>query len=410
MKKFEEVKKIAKKCLKCKNPLCVKGCPLNNPIPEILTLIENDNIVDACNKLFENTNVPYICSNLCDKEKSCYGNCVLNKKEDAVPFYIVEEYLSSFYNEDKFIKSKDINKSVVIIGSGVAGINAAIMLSLEGFNVTIVEKENRIGGVINNSLPRFRFDDSILNTYEKILNKLNVNILLNKEFGINLSFEDLLKYDVCIFAMGTMESKLNFEKSEFVIDAIEILSEYKEGIKRINNKKVIVTGGGNVAMDVARTLIRCNNEVTIVYRRDLENAPSSKHEIHLAKNEGVKFLECYSPVSLNVEEDVLKSATFEKTVLVNDPTSSRKKFEKTGIFENIECDYIVEAIGQNADYKYIKTKLPEMFNENGWPIDECIKHENTLFICAGDYNLGASSFARATAHSKKVVRKVLENI
>ena len=97
------------------------------------------------------------------------------------------------YNEDKFIKSKDINKSVVIIGSGVAGINAAIMLSLEGFNVTIVEKENRIGGVINNSLPRFRFDDSILNTYEKILNKLNVNILLNKEFGINLSFEDLLK-------------------------------------------------------------------------------------------------------------------------------------------------------------------------------------------------------------------------
>lgn len=410
MKKIQEVKKIAKKCLKCKNPLCVKECPLNNPIPEILTLIENDNIIEACNILFKNTNVPYICSNLCDKEKSCYGNCVLSKKQDAVPFYIVEEYLSSFYNEDKFEKTLSNNKNAVVIGSGVAGINASIMLALEGFNVTIVEKENRIGGVVNNSLPKFRFDDSILNIYERILNKLNVNVLLNKEFGIDISFEDLLKYDVCIFAMGTMESKLNFEKSQYVIDAIEILSEYKKGISIINDKKVIVTGGGNVAMDVARTLIICNNDVTIVYRRDLENAPSSKHEINLAKDEGVKFLECYSPVSLNTEEDVLKSATFEKTILVNDPTSSRKKFEKTGIFENIECDYVVEAIGQNANYKYIKEKLPEMFNQDGWPINECVKCENTLFICAGDFNLGASSFAKATAHSKNAVREVLKNI
>ena len=142
MEKFQEVKKIAKKCLKCQNPLCVKGCPLNNPIPEILTLIENDNIVEAYNILFKNSNVPYICSNLCDKEKSCYGNCVLNKKQDAVPFYIVEEYLSSFYNEDKFEKPLTNNKNAIVIGSGVAGINASIMLALEGFNVTIVEKEN----------------------------------------------------------------------------------------------------------------------------------------------------------------------------------------------------------------------------------------------------------------------------
>ena len=410
MDKFQEIKKIAQKCLKCNNPLCVKGCPLNNPIPEILSLIEKENIIEACNLLFSNTNVAYICSNLCDKEKSCYGSCVLNKKGDPVPFYKVEEYLSSFYNEDKFKEHKNTNKNAIVVGSGVAGINSAIKLSEEGFNVTIVEKENKIGGVVNNSLPSFRFDDSVLNVYQNILNDLGVKVLLNKEFGKDILFEDLLKYDVCVFAMGTMISKKNFEDSEFVIDAIEVLSDYKKGLNKINDKKVIVTGGGNVAMDVARTLIRCNNDVTIVYRRDLENAPSSKLEINLAKDEGVKFLECFSPVSLDFEENILKSATFEKTILVNDPTSSRKKFEKTGIFENIQCDYIVEAIGQNADYKYLKEKLPTIFKEDGWPIDGCIKYENTLFICVGDYNLGASSFAKATQHSKTSIRKVLEKI
>lgn len=410
MEKFEKIKKIAQKCLKCKNPSCVKGCPFNNPIPQLLSLIENNNILEACNLLFSNTNVPYICSNLCDKEKSCYGSCILNKKGDPVPFYQVEEFLSSFYNEEILKKSNKINKKALIIGSGVAGLNAAIMLSQEGFNVIIIEKECKIGGVINNSLPKFRFDDSILNTYEKILNALDIEVVLNKEFSKDILFDDLLKYDVCVFAMGTMSSKKNFDDDRFVIDAIEILSEYKKGIERIKNKKVIVTGGGNVAMDVARTLVRCNNDVTIVYRRDLENAPSSKYEINLAKEEGVKFLECFTPVSLNIEQDILKSVTFEKTILVEDPTSSRKKFEKTGMFENIECDFIIEAIGQNADYNYIKSKLPIMFNEEGWPINECIMFENTLFVCVGDYNLGASSFAKAANHSKQIVRKVVENI
>lgn len=410
MHNFEEIKKIAKKCLKCKNPYCVKGCPLNNPIPEIMTLVEEDKITDACELLFNNTNVAYICSNLCDKEQSCYQNCILNRKNNPVEFYKVEEYLSSFYNKDIFNKIEENNKKAIIIGSGVAGINASILLRKEGYEVTIVEKENRIGGVIHNTMPRFRFDDSILNTYEDIFKHLKIKVLLNTEFSKDILFEDLFKYDICIFAMGTMESKKNFEDNAFVLDAIKVLENCKKGNSDINNKKVIVTGGGNVAMDVARTLIRFKNDVTIVYRRDLENAPSSKHEIELAKDEGVKFKECLSPVSLILEDNNLLAAKFEKTILVEDSTSSRKKFETTGIFENIECDYIVEAIGQNAEYGYLKNKLPEMFNNYGWPIDDCVKLNKTLFMATGDYNLGASSFAKATNHSKNAVRKVLENI
>lgn len=407
---FEEVKKIAKKCIKCTNPSCVKACPLNNPIPEILKSIENDKLDLAKELLFSNTNIPYICSNLCDKEKSCYGSCVLNKKNDPAPFYLVEEYLSSFYDKGLFIKKSSNNKSAIIIGSGVAGINASIKLAVEGFKVTLIEKENRIGGVINNTLPSFRFDDSILNKYEEILSKLEVNVLLNNELFKDVSFDELLKYDVCLFAMGTQVSKMSFKDSDFSYDALEILAAYKNNKKLIENKKVIVTGGGNVAMDVARVLLRCNNDVTICYRRDMKNAPSSKHEINLAKEEGVKFNECISPVSLIMDNELLKGIKFEKMDLVDDPVSSRKTFVKTGKYEDIACDYLVEAIGQNADYNILKSKLHQMFNEDGWPVNEVIKYQNTLFASIGDYNLGASTFAKAQNNSNEMIRKVLERI
>ncbi len=410
MKKLEGVKKIAQKCLKCENPLCSKACPLNNPIPLILELIQNDKIEEAKTLLFNNSNATFICSKLCDFKKNCYGNCVLNKKGTPVPFYEVEEYLSSFYSDKYLIKDHKLDGlKIIIFGAGLSGISFAIDASRFGADVTLVEKENRIGGVLYTMLPRFRFDDSVISVYEEILNNLGVKVELNKEFGKDYLIEDTKEYDLCIFANGLDKFKNTLGDSKYLLKSDQILKLAKENKYLIKDKKVLVIGGGNVAMDVARTLNNSNNNVHIVYRRNIENAAASQKEIADAINEGVIFKECVAPVSMNFDCDVLKSLTVEKMNLVDDG-SARLNFVKTGIYEEIFCDYIVEAIGQNGDYEYLKKNLPNLFDESGWIKEEGIKENNTFYFATGDYLTGASSFSNATSVSNKIIRKVIEKL
>lgn len=403
MKKISEVKKIAKNCLKCKQPSCVKHCPINNPIPEILSLIEKDDIDSARNLLFNNSNGSIICSKLCDFNKQCYGNCVLSRKGKGIKFYEVEDFLSKSY-EIKMPKKVVKKSKVAIIGAGISGISLAIDLKTRGYDVTIFEKKDKLGGVLTDSIPNFRFDESHLDKYYEILNSLKINVLYNKEWGVNLKIENLTEYKFIVFAMGTYKSKKTLPVHSNVLDSLSVLQAYKNNIEVLENKNVIVIGGGDVAIDVARTLKRTNNNVSIVYRRDIKNAPASFSEIELAISEGVNFKECLAPVDLILDNDVLVGLRVEKMNLVKDPNSTRLTFEKTNEFMNLDCEYIVEAVGLNADYQYTKEVLPELFNEKVCR-DENMKLEknNQVFMATGDYLLGASSFVKALKQAKNTL-------
>lgn len=408
MTNIENIKKIAKKCLKCKNARCSSSCPINNPIPEIMELINNEQIEEAKKLLFNNSNVSLVCSKLCDHQKLCYGNCVLNKISEPIPFYQVEEYLSQFYSENFLIYDQSLkNKKIIIIGAGISGISLAIDFAKSGADVTIVEKEDRIGGIIYTMLPRFRFDDSIIQKYEKILDNLGVKIILNCEFGKDFSIFDTKLYDACIFAMGLEFFKSTFSDNPYLLKANDILSKAKKQQAVISNYKVLVIGGGNVAMDVARTLKKMNNEVEIVYRRDIANSPAAKKEIADALDENIIFNECLAPVKLIFENKMLKALEVEKMDLIDDG-SQRKSFRPTGKYQQINCDYIVEAIGQNGNYQYVKDNLPEIFDQNGWINSNGVKKDSTYYFATGDYLQGASSFSHATKVSKEIFRKVKE--
>lgn len=411
MRNFDEMKNIASRCLHCFNPACVKKCPLENPIPKILEAISNDQWEFAKAILLRNSSSSLVCSKLCDFEKKCYGACVLNKTKDkGIPFYKVEEYLASLIRKEDFIYEGGLKKEkVAIIGAGISGITLAIDFARVGFETTLFEKNNRIGGVIVDSLPDFRFDDSVINKYIEILDNLKVKIEYNQTFGKNLQFEDLESFDILVFACGTTLSKSLFAKNQYVIDGIDLLRKVKRNQEHIEDKKVVVIGGGNVAIDIARVLVRDHNDVSIVYRRDLENAPASKKEIEAAMHDGVIFLPLLAPIQPIYENQRLIGLEVEKTKLIETSSDTRKRFILTGERLVVDTQIIVEAIGQNADYSIIQENYPSLFDENGWVIAPGIIVERKKIIAlTGDYLTGASDFATASRTAKETFYKILE--
>lgn len=411
MKKFNEVKEIAKKCLKCQNPSCVKRCPLGNDIPHILKEFANNNIEKAKAILLKTTFSSLICAKLCDFKRSCYGGCVLNNtKYEAIPFYEVEDYLSSLINvSDFYIKDNQNSKKIAIIGAGISGIIASMMFRMSGHMVTLFEKGDKIGGVITDSLPEFRYDSKVISNYQDILEHLGVKINLNVELSKDLFISDLEEFDAILFAMGATNSKRLFPNDKNIFDGMDILRKAKRKESYLKNQNVIVIGGGNVAMDVARTLARNENTVTIVYRRDLENAPASQNEINDAIDEGVKFRTLLAPVAPHYVNNKLVGLVTEITKVVDKNDGSRKSFMGTGENTMVLCDAIVEAVGLDADYTYLKEQIPNLFGDNGWIRDDgIVSYKDQIIATCGDYLTGASTFAKASKNTLEMVSKILE--
>lgn len=411
MKKIDEVKEIAKKCLKCQNPSCVKRCPLGNDIPHILKEFANNNIEKAKAILLNTTFSSLICAKLCDFKRSCYGGCILNNtKHEAIPFYEVEDYLASLISANDFqIKDNPNSKKIAIIGAGISGISASILFRMSGHLVTLFERNDKIGGVITDSLPEFRYDSKVISRYQDILEHLGVKINLNVELSKNLFITDLEEFDVILFAMGTPNSKRLFPNDNDIYDGMDILRKAKRKENYLKNRNVIVIGGGNVAMDVARTLIRNANTVTIVYRRDLENAPASQSEIQEAIEEGVQFRTLLAPVHPLYENNKLVGLKTEITKIVDKNDGSRKSFLGTGDMTAVLCDAIVEAVGLDADYAYLKEQIPTLFSDIGWIKDDgIVRYNHQIIATCGDYLIGASTFAKSSKNTLEIVSRILE--
>uniref|UniRef100_UPI0040476D0F NAD(P)-dependent oxidoreductase n=1 Tax=Aliarcobacter sp. TaxID=2321116 RepID=UPI0040476D0F len=388
----------AQTCLDCKKPKCQKGCPVGTPIAEMIRLFLSGNIKEAGELVFNNNPLSIICSLVCPHEKHCEGHCVLNKKLSPVNVGGIENYISTYYmNYREFEKPTPNGRNLAIIGSGPAGISLAIMMSLKGYNVTMYEGNNQIGGVLRYGIPDFRLDKTILDKIEINLKKLGVKIRKNIMIGKNITLDDLQRdgFDAIFIGTGVWAPKKLGIKGEslgnvhFAIDYLKTPKAYDLG------KKVIVVGAGNVAMDVARTVIRNGaRDVSIMYRKSEEDMPAEKIEIAHAKIDGVKFNLFKSPLEFT-EEGI--------------------KYITTNQEENIEAfesaDTILVAISQTARDLIVKNNTGLSLGENGLlQSDENGVTTREGVFASGDVVTGARTVVEAVAFSKRVAVSIEEYI
>lgn len=404
------IKKLAEYCLQCKNPLCVKGCPVHNQIPEIIKLILDDQMLEAY-KLNLNTSVlPYTCGILCPHEKQCMGHCVRGLKGNPVEIGTIESSLAKEFDFKIFkIDEKLANMKVAVIGGGISGISCALDLARHGAEVVIFEKTEKLGGPVVHSIPDFRFDSNFYDNLDNTFKDLNIKVLYNKELGKNLFISDLNDFDKVVYALGTpLQSKpINFIHHSY-ISGVEVLERIKTGETFSNIKKALVIGAGNVAVDAARALKRLGIETSIVYRRAFVHSPALKKEIEDCINDKVELLECLAPINIKEENDKLILSVEKTKATAEIDRSNRPIYKGIGEFIDFSSDLIVYATGSKPNLEYIDKIYPGIVSR-GWinTSDSIYKIGNAYFI--GDMVTGPKSIVAAMASSFEVTKDLIDN-
>lgn len=280
-------------CLNCKNKPCsTSGCPLGNDIPGFIKA-ENDKT--AFEILCKTTVLPAICGRICPKSRYCQANCIRGIKQAPVEIGKLEQYIGdiSIKNNYKIPKHIDEEKKVAVVGSGPAGLTCAAFLAMKGIQVTIYEKNKKLGGILQYGIPSFRLDKKIVDESIKKILDLGIEAKTEKELGKDFTIEQLAKeYNAVFVSIGASKPKKILE-GENILSGNLLLDKIQknEGVPNFKDKKIIVYGGGNVAIDVSRTLKRLGADVCIVYRRNVEQMPAEFNEIREAQNEGIKIIE-----------------------------------------------------------------------------------------------------------------------
>ena len=380
----------AQTCLDCKKPKCQTGCPVKTPIADMIRLFLEGNIKEAGEIVFNNNPLSIICSLVCPHEKHCEGHCVLNKKLTPVNVGGIENYISTYYmNYREFDKPIQNGRNIAIIGSGPAGISLAMIMALKGYNVTMYEGNEKIGGVLRFGIPDFRLDKTILDKIEETLVKIGVKIRKNIMIGKNITIDDLQRdgFDAIFIGTGVWAPRKLGIKGEslgnvhFAIDYLKTPKAYDLG------RKVVIIGAGNVAMDVARTVIRNGaRDVSIMYRKGEADMPAEKIEIAHAKIDGVKFNLHRLPLELT--EKGIRYMTTNQEI-------DRESFEK--------ADSILIAISQTARDLIVKNNTGLNVSETGLlQSDENGVTSRRGVFASGDVVTGARTVVEAVAFSKRV--------
>ena len=292
---YEQIKQKAEYCLNCKNPLCNKGCPLGNNIPKFISKIKEENYKEAYEILSKTTIMQPICGLICPHEKQCQGSCIRGIKGKPVQIGEMEAFIGNIALENKWYKldiQNKTNKKVAIIGGGPAGISCGVFLAKKGYDITIYEKNDKLGGVLTYGIPEFRLNKEIVEKWIGQILNFGIKVKYNKKLGQNLGLAELEKeYDAIFISIGANHSvqlNLKGEVLEGVYGANELL-EYNKHPNYIG-KIIAVIGGGNVALDSARTIKRLGaKKVYVIYRRAEKQMPAERKEIADAKNEGIEF-------------------------------------------------------------------------------------------------------------------------
>ncbi|NLJ91175.1 MAG: NAD(P)-dependent oxidoreductase [Clostridiales bacterium] len=390
-------------CLLCKNARCQKYCPVNTPIPEIIKLYKNGEHEKAAQILFDNNPLSAICGIVCDHKNQCSGNCIRGIKGEPVKFFEIEQYLSGkFLKENTFKKpEKLLDDRVAIIGSGPAGITMAFMLAQKGYRVTIFESKSAIGGVLRYGIPEFRLSKDIVDRLYNHLIDLGVKIRFNTLVGPAITIDKLFTdYTAIFISTGTWNPKTLGLKGETLGHVYYAIDYLKAPENIILGDKVCVIGGGNVAMDAARTAKRAGSkDVKIIYRNGEESLSASDQEIQETIDDGVRF-EFYRNTT-EITDDGIKVEISEP---IFDEEGNTISVNESEAF--YECDTVIIAVGQNPRNNIVANNKGFQTDRGLLVVDE---HGNTTVpgvYASGDVVTGSRNVVAAVQFAKNVAESI----
>ena len=391
----------ANRCLGCKVPQCQKGCPISTPIPEVIKLLKANKLDEAGKMLFENNPLTTVCSLVCNHENQCEGHCVLGRKGAPVHFSTIESYISTTYANKMTQGPAPSNcMRAAIIGSGPAGLTIAVILARYGYDVTIFEGKDKVGGVLRYGIPEFRLPKSVLDDFKyRHLDLKGIKFRPNTHIGGAIGIDDLFRDGYKAIFVGTGVWKPNALHIKG-----ETLGNVHFGINYLNNpdsyqlgKRVIVIGAGNAAMDVARTAIRKGVQELTCFSITKQVA-ASKHEFSYAQLEGVQFEYNMAPVEIKDDGVIFKD------VIENEDGTFTDVPDPTHFFP---ADSVIISISQGPQNRIVNTTQGLAADKRGLLVADETGHTTRPGIFAsGDVVNGARTVVEAVAHSKIVAESM----
>lgn len=416
----------AKRCIQCKNPKCMGGCPIHVHIPEFINYVALGEFEKAYHVISKSSVLPAVCGRVCSQETQCESVCARGIKGEPVAIGRLERFVADWHNnniKDEVFKINQNNHKVAIIGSGPAGLTCAGELAKLGYDVTIFEALHIAGGVLVYGIPEFRLPKSIVQLEINKLKELGVKIETNVVIGKTISIEELKEefgFEAIFIGSGAGLPKFMnipgenligvYSANEF-LTRVNLMKAYKENsttpIKQ--NKKVAVVGGGNVAMDAARSALRLGAEkVYIVYRRGLEELPARKEEIEHAMEEGIEFKLLTNPKEIiGVNGVVNKMICVEMELGEPDATGRRRPIEKLNSEFELEVDCVIMSLGTSPN-PLIKstTEGLEVQKFGGIIVDEECKTSVDGVYAGGDAVTGAATVLLAMSAGQNAAKSI----
>lgn len=422
----EEAVAEAKRCLNCKNARCVSGCPVNVNIPAFISQIISGDVDGAYEIISESSSLPAVCGRVCPQETQCEGRCVRGIKGEAINIGKLERYVADKASVKTLKKVDYIGKNVAIIGSGPSGLSCAGDLAKKGYGVTIFEALHEVGGVLVYGIPEFRLPkNSVVKREIDNLIARGVKFETNVVVGKSVTIDDLLnKEGFSAVYVGSGAGLPRFmgikgENANGVFSANEILTRsnlmraYDENSYTpvMRGKKVVVVGGGNVAMDAARTALRLGGEVRVVYRRGESELPARKEEVGHAKEEGVIFELLTNPTEILTDENGNVRAVKVIKMQLGEPDASgrRSPVEIPNSEYEIEADEVIMSLGTSPNP--LITSTTEGLNADGRKriiADENGKTSKKGVFAGGDAVTGAATVILAMEAGKKAAKAIEE--
>ena len=365
----EEAMEEASRCINCKNAQCVKGCPVAINIPGFIEKIKNDDMEGAYQVISESSALPAVCGRVCPQESQCEGKCIRGIKGEPVSIGKLERFAADWARENGIkpegAKEK-LGKKVAVIGSGPAGLTCAGDLAKLGYDVTIFEALHEAGGVLVYGIPEFRLPkEKVVKKEIENVKSLGVKIETDVVIGKSVTIDELLEeegFDAVFIGSGAGLPKfmgIPGEQANGVFSANEYLTrsnlmkafDENSNTPIMRGKKTAVVGGGNVAMDAARTALRLGSEVHIVYRRSEEELPARVEEVHHAKEEGIIFDLLTNPVEILVDENGWVNGIKCIKMQLGEPDESgrRRPVEIRGSEFVIEVDTVIMSLGTSPN-------------------------------------------------------------
>jgi len=418
----------ASRCLQCKKPLCVTGCPVGVPVPRFIKAVDERDFARAIEIIKEANLLPAVCGRVCPQESQCEKFCALGKKFEPVGIGRLERFIADWERRQGDGRLPDIApataKRVAIVGSGPSGLTCAYDLAKQGHAVTIYEALHEPGGVLIYGIPEFRLPKAIVAREIDALKRMGVTIITNAVIGKLITIDEImLEFDACYIGtgaglprfMGIPGENLNgvYSANEF-LTRINLMRAYQfpdfdTPVKK--GGRVVVVGGGNVAMDSARTALRLGaREVTLVYRRSLSELPARKEEVHHAQEEGIVFELCTNPVRIMGDKDGHVSAVecVRMDLCELDESGRKKPKAVAGSEFSVPADVVIIAVGTGANPLIAQSAGDIAVTRHKYIVadEETGKTSKEGVYAGGDIVTGAATVISAMGAGRKAAKAI----